>query len=152
MASNDNKVFYTDGHEVTVTDSTFKVHKKEYKLLGITRHGLLTIKPMRAPGIFTMLIGILVILIGAYELLPSSVFADVRMLGRWVTANQLAVAGGVLVAVMGLLMAILVKPKYAVRISTAEGESNVVVSRQPEYIRQIIDGLNRAFISRGVNA
>ena len=150
MAS--EKVFYTDGHEVTVTDTTFKVNKKEYKLLGITRHGFLTIKPHRAPGIFIMIIGLLVLLIGALELLPASNFQDVRIMNRWINANDLAVFGGSVITAIGLLLALLVKPKYAVRISTAEGESNAVVSQHQEYIRQIIDGLNRAFIARGVKA
>jgi hypothetical protein len=151
MASTD-KVFYTDGHEVTVTDTTFKVNNKEYKLLGITRHGFLTIKPHRAPGIFVFIIGLLVLVIGALELLPAETFGDVRFMNAYVSANDVAVFTGSLIAAAGLLFAVLVKPKYAVRISTAEGESNAVVSRQQEYIRQIIDGLNRAFIARGVKA
>jgi hypothetical protein len=151
-SSNSNKVFYTDGHEVIVTDTTFKVNKREYKLLGITRHGLLTIKPHRAPGIFIMVIGLLVLVIGAYELLPANSVPDVRLLNRWISANDIAVFSGGIIALAGALYAILVKPKYAVRISTAEGESNAVISEQQEYIRQIIDGLNRAFIARGVKA
>ena len=151
MASTD-KVFYTDGHEVTVTDTTFKVNKKEYKLLGITRHGFLTIKPHRAPGIFIMIIGLLILLIGVYNLLPDNAVQDIRLANRWIGANDFAVIVGGLLALGGLLYAIMVKPKYAVRISTAEGESNAVVSTHQEYIRQIIDGLNRAFIARGVKA
>ena len=150
MAS--DKVFYTDGHEVTVTDTTFKVSKKEYRLLGITRHGFLTIKPHRAPGIFVFIIGLLVLLIGALELLPAETAGDVRVMNGYISANDLAVFSGSLIAAAGLLFAVLVKPKYAVRISTAEGESNAVVSKHQEYIRQIIDGLNRAFIARGVKA
>lgn len=147
-----NKVFYTDGHEVTVTDTTFKVNKREYKLLGITRHGLFTIKPPRAPGVFTFIIGLLIVAIGAYQLLPATAIGEIRMASRWINANDLAVVIGVLVALAGLLAIVMVKPKYAVRISTADGESNAVVSRQQEYIRQIVDGLNRAFIARGVKA
>lgn len=151
MATTD-KVFYTDGHEVLVTDSTFKVNRKEYKLLGITRHGLFTIKPHRAPGFFILIIGLLVLLIGAYELLPATGVGEIRMANRWISANDISVVAGSIIAFAGLMVIVLVKPKYAVRISTAEGESNAVVSRQQEYIRQIIDGLNRAFIARGVKA
>lgn len=151
MAQTD-KVFYTDGHEVTVTDTTFKVNKREYKLLRITRHGLLTIKPHRAPGAFTLIIGLLILAIGAYDLLPATTVGEIRIANRWVDANDLCVVIGSLIALAGFLGIVLVKPKYAVRISTAEGESNAVVSKQQEYIRQIIDGLNRAFIARGVKA
>lgn len=147
-----DKVFYTDGHEVTVTDTTFKVNRREYKLLGITRHGMFTIKPHRAPGIFGLIIGLLILAIGAYQLLPATAIGELRIANRWVNANDLCVVAGALIAFAGLMAIILVKPKYAVRISTAEGESNAVVSPHQEYIRQIIDGLNRAFISRGVKA
>ncbi|MEJ0033974.1 MAG: DUF6232 family protein [Bacteroidota bacterium] len=65
-------------------------------------------------------------------------------MNRWVTVNDWAVIFGAMIAVAGLLLAMLVKPRYAVRIKTAEGENDVVVSRQREYIRQIIEGLNKA--------
>src|SRR5689334_17434688 len=108
MASTD-KVFYTDGHEVTVTDTTFKVNKKEYKLLGITRHGFLTIKPHRAPGIFLMIIGLLILLIGVYGLLPEAAIQEATLGSQSVSANSIAVIGGGLIALAGLLYAILMK-------------------------------------------
>jgi hypothetical protein len=48
----------------------------------------------------------------------------------------------------------LMKDRYAVRIATAAGEKNVLVSRKKEYIEQIVEALNRAFfhfVSRGKN-
>ena len=47
---------------------------------------------------------------------------------------------------LGLLIMIRMREKYAVRIFTAEGEKNVVVSQSREYISQIVDALNRAFL------
>ena len=38
-----DKVLYTDGRGITVTDSTFQVNKTSYQLNGIIKHGLLTI-------------------------------------------------------------------------------------------------------------
>jgi hypothetical protein len=146
---NTDKVYYTDGHDVTVTQSTLKVHNKEYLLPGITRHGLSTLKPQRAPGLFLFIIGMLIVVIGAYQLIPPGFFDNVMIMDRWVTVNDWAIVTGGLIALTGLLIAMLVRPKYAVRIATAEGESDVVVSRQREYIRQIIEGLNKAFVARG---
>ena len=40
---------------------------------------------------------------------------------------------------------LLVRERYAVRIATAEGEKNAVVSEKKEYITQIVDALNEAF-------
>lgn len=144
-----DKVYYTDGHEVTVTSASLKVHNKEYRLPGITRHGLSTLKPSRAPGVFLFVIGMLIVAIGAYHLAPPGIVAPMSMLGWTVTINEWAIAGGGLVALSGLLLATLVKTKYAVRIATAEGENDVVVSKHREYIRQIIEGMNKAFVSMG---
>ena len=149
---NTDKVYYTDGHEVTVTSSTLKVHNREYLLPGITRHGLSTRKPQRAPGLFLFIIGMLIVVIGAYGLVPPGFIENRLIMNRWVTVNDWAVIVGAIIALVGLLTAMLVKPKYAVRIATAEGENDVVVSRQREYIRQIIEGLNKAFVARGTTA
>ncbi|HZY82663.1 MAG TPA: DUF6232 family protein [Cyclobacteriaceae bacterium] len=146
---NTDKVYYTDGHEVTVTSSTLKVHNREYLLPGITRHGLSTLKPQRAPGLFLFIIGMLIVVIGAYELIPPGYVDNVYIMNRLTTVNDWAIVLGATIGLVGLLVAMLVRPKYAVRIATAEGESDVVVSRQREYIRQIIEGLNKAFVARG---
>lgn len=149
---NTDKVYYTDGHDVVVTSSTLKVHNKEYLLPGITRHGLSTLKPVRAPGLFLFIIGMLVVVIGAYQLIPPGYIENTLIMDRWVTVNDWAILFGAILALTGLLIATLVKTKYAVRIATAEGESDVVVSKHREYIRQIIEGLNKAFLSRGQTA
>jgi len=148
-AMNSDKVYYTDGHEVVVTSSALKVHNKEFLLPGITRHGLSTLKPQRAPGLFLFIIGMLVVVIGAYKFVPPDFVENKLIANRWITANDWAIVIGATIALAGLLIATLVKPRYAVRIATAEGENDVVVSKQREYIRQIIEGLNKAFIARG---
>jgi hypothetical protein len=53
---------------------------------------------------------------------------------------------GVLMTIAGLFMMVLMKPRYALRISTAEGDDDVIISPKREYVRQIIDALNRAFM------
>jgi hypothetical protein len=148
-AMNTDKVYYTDGHDVTVTSSTLKVNNREYLLPGITRHGLSTLKPQRAPGLLLFIIGMLIVVVGVYQLIPPGFVANVHVMDRWVTVNDWAIVGGALIALIGLLVAMLVKTKYAVRIATAEGENDVIVSRHREYIRQIIEGLNKAFVARG---
>lgn len=143
------KVYYTDGHDVTVTSVSLKVQNKEYRLPGITRHGLSTLKPSRAPGMFLFVIGMLVVVAGAYRLAPPG-FLQPLSVGSWrVTENEWAMIAGSLIALVGALSAALVKTKYAVRIATAEGENDVVVSKHREYIRQIIEGMNKAFVSMG---
>ena len=52
---------------------------------------------------------------------------------------------GVAIALIGTIQIILERERYAVRIATAEGEKNVVVSKRKEYISQIVDALNEAY-------
>ena len=49
------------------------------------------------------------------------------------------------VALLGLLILAIVRERYAVRIATAEGEKNAVVSDKKEYIAQIVNALDDAF-------
>jgi hypothetical protein len=41
-----------------------------------------------------------------------------------------------------------VSEQYAISITTAEGERNVIVSAQREYIMQILKALNTAYLAR----
>jgi hypothetical protein len=45
----------------------------------------------------------------------------------------------------GVLITGLMRERYAVRIATAEGEKNVVISSQKEYIAQIVDAISSAY-------
>ena len=55
-------------------------------------------------------------------------------------------AAGIIFFISGMAIMFSQKEKYAVRIFTAEGEKNVVVSQSREYISQIVDALNRAYL------
>jgi hypothetical protein len=138
-----DKVLYTDGRDVTVTDSTLKVKNTSYKLSGITTLSFWTIRPDRWPGVLLMLLGITAAVMGYLNMVPTdlSVRADNETIG----ANTVAIWGGIALAVIGLLMLLLARERYAVRIGTAEGEKNAVISRRREYIAQIVDAVHRAF-------
>ena len=60
----DDKVIYTDGRDVTVTDSTLKVKKTSYHINGITKLTMWTIRPDRWPAVLLMLLGIAGIVCG----------------------------------------------------------------------------------------
>jgi hypothetical protein len=143
-----DKVIYTDGHDVVVTESTLKVKNTSYRLNGITKLSLWTIRPDVAPGIILLLIGIAGIVAGYMDLLPASM--------NWKTetdiysGNQLAIWIGTALGIIGILILALSRKRYAVRIATAEGEKNAVVSTKREYISQIVDAMNNAF-DLGVN-
>jgi hypothetical protein len=140
-----DKVLYTDGRGITVTDSTFQVNKTSYQLNGITKHGLLIMRPERLPGMLLLIVGFIVAIIGILNLIPPTLIPDTQIDDQNVTANTVAIWSGAAVALIGLLILVIVRERYAVRIATAEGEKNAVVSSKKEYIWQIVNALNEAF-------
>jgi hypothetical protein len=140
-----NKVIYTDGRGITVTDSTFQVNKTSYHINGITKHGLMIIRPERLPGLLLLIVGFLVAMIGILGLIPASLIGGMQFGNELVSANVVAMWAGAGVALLGLLILAIVRERYAVRIATAEGEKNAVVSNKKEYIAQIVNALDDAF-------
>lgn len=138
-----DKVIYTDGRDVVVTDSTLKVKNTSYKLNGITKLSFWTIRPDRWPGFFLLLLGLTAAVCGYLNLLP----ADMKLetdIGVF-DGNVLALWIGSFLTLIGFLMLVLAKERYALRIGTAEGEKNAIVSRKREYIAQIVDAVHSAF-------
>ena len=141
------KILYTDGHEVTVTDSFFKVKKSLYELKGITKHGFSIIHPDRLIPFLVLLLGIVMLTLWADHLIPGNFMSDLKFYSIEINANNTALSLGIGLFVTGALLLALMKDRYAIRIATAEGEKNVVVSRKKEYIYQILDALNHAFLN-----
>jgi hypothetical protein len=137
------KIIYTDGHEVTVTSSDFKVRNHMYKLNGIIKHGLMRLRANRIPGIILFILGGVIIWLAQREAFPSSM--NIQMGDKLIFANVLAAWTGVVIALVGTILILAVRDRYAVRISTAEGEKNVIVSSRKEYVSQIVDALNEAY-------
>ena len=140
-----NRVLYTDGHQVTITDTEFQVKNMAYQLRGITKHGLHIVKPIRLPGFLLLFAGIFLILGGTLGFLPRNLVSPIEVAGMVFSSNAIMIGIGALLALISILVIGLLRERYAVRIATAEGEKDVVVSKQREYITQIINALNKAF-------
>ncbi len=140
-----DKVLYTDGHDVMVTDSTFHVKKQEYRLNGITRCAMMVQQPKRAPGIVLVLLGLGLAAMGFLGVFKPDMFPDVRIDNADYTMNTLALWGGGFFVIIGMIWLAVIREKYAVRIATAEGEKDAVVSTQKEYVFQIVEAINNAF-------
>jgi hypothetical protein len=140
-----DKVLYTDGHDVTVTDSVLQVKNDMYKIDGITKHGLLTVKPHRLPGILLLILGVVILALGVFRLIPAETVPDMQLGNMLLTANTMAIIFGSLLLLIGILVTGMMRERYAVRIATAEGEKNVVVSSRKEYVSQIVVALSEAF-------
>lgn len=141
--------YYTDGQNVSVTASGFKVKRQLYQLTGITRHGVSIISPTRIPFALLIIIGSMLFASGALNLLPAAWKTNVTIFGFSLLVNSVFMTGGVIVLMIGLMLMLKVKEKYAVRIATADGEKDVVVSQSREYIKQIVEALNHAFLDAG---
>lgn len=138
-----DKVIYTDGRDVTVTDSALKVRNTSYNISGITKLTFWTIHPDRWPAILIMLVGITAAVLGYLKIVPADM--SMRTDSGVIPASTIWQVVGVFVAVVGFLILLFSKDRYAVRIGTAEGEKNAVVSRRREYIAQIVDAVHSAF-------
>jgi hypothetical protein len=142
MKPND-KVLYTDGRDVVVTDSALRIKNTSYRLNGITKLCMWTIRPHRWPGILLITLGLLAAISGYLNLLPAD--ANVNVENGYVGANMLAIYVGAALILIGIIALAFSKERYAVRIATAEGEKNAVVSTRREYIAQIVDAIHSAF-------
>lgn len=138
-----DKVIYTDGHDVVVTDSTLKVKNTSYRLNGITKAAFWTIRPDRWPGVLLMLLGVVAAVCGYMGLVPAD--WSLQTQSGLVSGNYIALWLGIALFVIGGMVLLLSKERYAVRIGTAEGEKNAIVSRKREYIAQIVDAVHTAF-------
>ena len=138
-------ILYTDGHEVTVTSSFLKVKRSMYQLKGITNHGFLIIRPERLPAFISVLLGIMLIMVGTSQLIPE--YMHIRVMSVEMTVNKAATGLGLSLFTIGSLALSFMRERYAIRIATAEGEKNVIVSRKKEYVKQILDALNHAFVN-----
>ena len=90
-----------------------------------------------------MLLGVGALLCGWLGLIPADM--NMRTEDGVVSSNVLALWIGGALFLMGILVLAVTRERYAVRIATAEGEKNAVVSNKREYVAQIVDALNRAF-------
>lgn len=138
-------LYYTDGHQVTITDSGFKVKNTVYRLNGITRHRFSVIHPKRIPSTILIIIGTIGFACGAMNFIPNTWSTSVNVWGFSLIINSIIMVGGTIFFLAGVFIMLNLKKKYAVKIFTAEGERNVVISHSREYISQILDALNRAF-------
>jgi len=140
-----DKILYTDGHDVTITDSKFMVRNMTYHLIGITKHGLHILKPHRLPGYILFIAGVVLLMCSILNLIPKDFMSSMEVAGFVLSGKAIVVVIGAGIILMSVLIVGLLRERYAVRIATAEGEKDVVVSRRKEYVTQIVNALNRAF-------
>lgn len=131
MAEEKEIVFYSDDRGVRITNTRAIVGLTTYAMANITSVTM-SVKPAkRTPGIVVAILGLLILIITA----------------------ELGSAGGVIFGVivlgLGILMAVVAKPIFTVRIGSASGEADAVSSKDRDYIQAVVRAMNEAFIKRG---
>ena len=121
------KFLYTDGRDVVVTESTFKTKKAQYSLKGIIDFGVAVLRPQLLPGLVMTLIGLTLAANWYYHFIPRGFFDFFSIPSSLATSN-LQLILGICITCIGLAYMLLTKRRYVVRIETAEGQKNVVVS------------------------
>lgn len=140
-------LYYTDGHQVMVTNSFFKVKKTLYQLKGITRHGVYIIHPPKIMQLGLMLLGTIIFVSGSMNLFPAELGSTINFLEAELDTHLFLMSLGLLLFAAGMFILWVMKDRYAVRIHTAEGEKDVVVSENKEYVTMIVEALNRAYLN-----
>ncbi|MBL7875605.1 MAG: hypothetical protein JNL53_08070 [Cyclobacteriaceae bacterium] len=130
------KFLYTDGRDVVVTDYMLKTKKAQYHLKGVTNFGLAIIKPKILPGLILTLIGVAFLADAYFHLTPHYNLLNMKPSTEFLV--------GIVVVLTGLVLMLITKRKYALRIETAEGYKHVVISRSKEYIDQVVTALRKA--------
>jgi len=49
----------------------------------------------------------------------------------------------------GIAIAVMTKPSYVVRIGSASGEANALVSKDRAFVGKIVNAMNEAIVKRG---
>ncbi len=135
---------YTDGRDVVVTDSQLQAKGSRYSLKGITDFGLTIIKPKILPGLLIALLGGFLIVDAFLFVIPDSFMESFLLPTTGEGRVEMELIVGISAFLIGAGYILLSRKKYALRIETAEGDKNVVISKKKEYIDQVIAALQKA--------
>jgi hypothetical protein len=135
---------YTDGHGIKVTTSEFVTGNTSYKIDGIIKAYMNSIRAAVSSAILFILIGLGGIITGAMHLYSHSSVEPFYIGSIPVTVNRIVFFAGLLFLSGGFILAFTTRGKYAVHIVTAEGDKEPVVSTKKEYIREIVAAIQKA--------
>jgi len=133
MTTPPETTYYQDG-AITISNSRAVLGAKTYAMVNITSVTMGEKPANRTPGIVLALIGL-------------AIAACAGSMGSDSASGGIVI--GILAIIGGIALAALVKPSYVVRIGSAGGESDALISKDREYIQKIVNAVNEAIIKRG---
>ncbi len=138
-----DKFLYTDGYNVIVTNRRLIVKNTRYLLKGILDFGLAVLKPQRLPGLLLILLGGFLITDVFLKIIPPFLLDKLSIPATYFTIDVQILAGAG-IAVIGSIYMLTVRKRYALRIATAEGDKDVVVSKHKEDVNKILTAIRQA--------
>ncbi|GGH13474.1 hypothetical protein GCM10007422_34110 [Pedobacter zeae] len=120
-----NEVTFYQDVNVTVTQSRYVTNSKTYAMRNISSVHIFEIIKNRTLPIIMVIIGFLMLFSESSRILGFILFA------------------------LGILILVLTKNEFTVRISTNAGEVNSIVSKDRLYVQNIVNALNDAIVYRG---
>jgi hypothetical protein len=139
-------LYFTDGRDVAVTNSSFQVKNVSYPLSGIFGHRVSIVLPHRTPFTVLIFVGAVVFLCGALDFLPAEVSESISLFGFTVVANAMIMVLGICVLLLGMLGVFHLRDTYVVKVLTSSGEKIALASHKREYVDQITEALNLAHL------
>ena len=124
------RTYYSDENGVRITRTRAIFGSTTYSMANLSSVRTVVRPPNRSRGISTALVGIVTLVIG------------------YNTGVEIT-AAGVVIILLGILIASMAKGIYYVMISSSSGESKAISSSDKDYINSITQALNEAIISRG---
>lgn len=130
------ETLFQDG-DVLITTSRAKFGATTYPIGGITAVSTAAIPAKRNGGVLLAILGVLVLVLSSGSALAGEPFA--------LNGGH---AFGALVATLGVVLAVLAKGKYAVRLATAGGQVDALVSENADRIARATVALEHAVSRR----
>jgi hypothetical protein len=127
-----SEVSYYQDESVTVTNARAVLSGSTYAMSNITSVSMGKTPANRMAGIVIAVLGFI-----------GGVFVGA------ISEQLLFTLLGFLALFGGIALAVMAKPSYIVRIGSASGEAEGLVSKDKDYIMKIIKAMNEAIIKRG---
>jgi uncharacterized protein DUF6232 len=139
-----NDLTFFEGNGVAVTATRLVIGGKTYAMAHITSVRMSRVPADRAAGYLLIIGGIVLMTIGL----------GVALLLRGNLAPLIVAAGlviGLLVSVIGIVLAVMAKPTFMVRIEAASGEVETIINPDVTYIQKIGRAVSDAIVRRGLS-
>ena len=139
--------YYSDG-VIQITNARAVLGGKSYAMANITSVGIWERPPDRTPGVALTVGGLVTGLCACCPALGTLGSHDSDVAGFGILFVVVGLLGLVML-IAGIAIAATAKPSYVMRLGSASGEIDALISKDLDYVQRIVDAVNKAIIERG---